>query len=111
MLIRDIPPEKWNAFLDAFSRQHYHEPVTLERSDMQNGLRIVAHAALLEAITRDPLAHTLTVTVGESPSERVTQTIAHPDGIAVEEPEPGGAPRPVVHLMGAGQHLVVRVAT
>jgi hypothetical protein len=47
-MMRDIPREEWHTFLGDFSRQHRDELVTLEKSDMQDGLRVAARAAPLK---------------------------------------------------------------
>lgn len=46
MLMREIPPEDWDAFLTTFNRQHQNEPVTLEKSDIRDGHRTDSHVGL-----------------------------------------------------------------
>jgi len=105
--MRDIPPEQWDAFLDAFTRQHRNERMTLEESDMQDGLRITASAAPLVNIAHNREKRSLSITFGEGASCNTTRTVRQADGIAVEEPAPGGDSRSALHLMGGGHHLVV----
>jgi hypothetical protein len=101
-VVRDIPREEWDR----------DEPVTLEKSDVRDGLRVAARAAPLMAITHDREAQHISVTVGEIPSGEVTHTVTQPDGIAVEEPaEADEDARLAVYLVGGGQHLVVRLVS
>jgi hypothetical protein len=109
MLMHDVPPEEWDSFLNTFNRQHHREPVTLEKSDVQDGLRVIAYSAPLVRIVHDRAKQLLSITVGDSPPQRVTHTVTHADGIAVEEPEHDEDFPLTIHLMGGGQHLVARV--
>jgi hypothetical protein len=84
--------------------------VTLEKSDLQHGLRIVAHSAPLVGIVHDRAKQLLSITFGGRPPKRVTHTVTHADGIAVEEPGRDEDLPLAIHLMGGGQHLVARVA-
>lgn len=109
MWTRDIPREEWNAFLDSFTRQHWCEPVTLERSATADRARVEARAAPLIRVAHEPGAQRLAVTVRESPSDEVTHTVPEPEGVAIEEPaEADEDPQFALHLMGGGQRLVVR---
>lgn len=111
MLMRDIPREEWDTFLNTFNRQHQDEPVTLEKSDMRDGLRLAARSAPLVAITHDRAAQLISITVAESPSGQVTHTVTQPEAIAIEEPaEADEDPHVSVHLMGGGQHFVMRLS-
>jgi hypothetical protein len=108
MIMRDIPREEWHTFLDDFTRQHRDEPVSLEKSDRQDGLRVAARAALLKSASHNRAGEQISITVGEIPSGEVTLTVTRPDGVAVEEPRAGDAnARVAVHV--TGQHLVLRV--
>jgi hypothetical protein len=110
MVLRDIPREEWDTFLDRFSRQHRNEPVTVAKSDMRDGLQIAERAVPLLAITHSRTAQRISITVGEAPSGEVTHTVLQPDGVAIEEPaEADENPQAAVHLMGGGQHLIVRL--
>jgi len=110
MLMRDIPRTEWQAFLDGFTRQHRHEPVTVAKSDMRDGLRVAERAAPLMAVTHDRAAHRISVTVGDQPSGEVTHTVLDPESVAVEESgEVNENPELAVHLTGGGQHLIVRL--
>src|SRR5687768_9967872 len=111
MLMHDIPPEKWDTCLNTFNRRHRGEPVTLERRDIRDGRRFVAQAAPLVGIVHDRPTHLLAITVGASPSQRVTHTVTRADGIAVEEPERDEDLPLAIHLMGGGQRLVAPVGT
>jgi hypothetical protein len=108
MVMRDIPREEWDTFLDGFSREHRDEPVTVAKNDMRDGLRFAERATPLMGISHD--RERISITVEESPSGEVTHTIRHPESVAIEEPgEADEDPRVAVHLMGGGEHLVVRV--
>jgi hypothetical protein len=110
MVLRDVPREEWDTFLNSFSRQHRNEPVTLEKSDIQDGLKVAARAAPLMTVTHNRGPERISVTIGETPSGHVTHTIAESDGVAVEEPaEADEDPRLAIHFAGGGQHLVLRL--
>jgi hypothetical protein len=111
MGLRDIPREEWDTFLHSFIREHRNELVTLEKSDLRDGLKVAARAAPLMTVMHDRGAHRLSVTVGEAPSGEITHTVTEPDGIAIEEPaEADEDPHVAVHFTGGGQHLVLRSA-
>jgi hypothetical protein len=111
MVLREVPREEWDTVLETFSRQHRDEPVTLEKSDIRDGLRVAARAAPLKSVTHDRVTAQIAITLGETPSGEVTHTVTQPDGVAVEEPsEANEDPRIAVHVTGGGQHVVVRVA-
>jgi len=111
MAMRDIPREEWDTFLDRFSHRHQGEPVTVEKSDIRDGLKVAARAAPLKSVAHNRTAEHVSITVSEPPSGEVTHTVTDPDGIAVEEPgEPDENPQIAVHVTGGGQHLVMRLA-
>ncbi len=110
MLMREIPRAEWDMFLDGFARQHRHKSVSVAKSDVRDGLRIAERAVPLLDVVHDRAEHRISITVGEPPSGEVTHTVLEPESIAVEEP--AGAdedPEVAVHLMGGGQHWVVRL--
>lgn len=110
MVLRDIPREEWDNFLDRFSRQHRNEPVTVAKSDIRDGLQIAERAVPLMAITHNRATQRISITLGDTPSGEVTHTVTEPDGVAIDEPvEADEDPHVAVHLMGGGQHLVVRL--
>ena len=110
MTMRDIPRAEWDTFLDAFTHEHRTKPVTVAKSDVRDGLRIAERATPLLELTHDRAAHRISITVEEPPSGEVTHTVVEPERVAVEEPaETDVDPEVAVHLMGGGQHFVVRL--
>jgi hypothetical protein len=109
MTLNDIPRAEWDGFLDLFTREHRSKPVTVAKSDVQDGLRIAERATPLLDLSLDRAAHRISITVQEPPSGEVTHTIVEPESIAVEQPDEADEdPQVVVHLMGGGQHFIVR---
>ena len=69
-MLRDIPREEWDYFLDRFSRQHRDEPVTVAKSELRDGLQIAERAVPLMAITHNRATQRIAITVGDTPSAR-----------------------------------------
>jgi hypothetical protein len=112
MVLRDIPREEWETFLDTFSHQHQGEPVTLAKIDIDDGLRVAERATPLKSVAHNRVLDHVSITVSEPPSGEVTHTVTQPDGIAIEEPgEAEKDPQLAVHVTGGRQHLVIQVAT
>lgn len=75
MVMRDIPRDEWNVFLEEFSRQHRDEPVTVAKSDMREGLRFAERATPLMGISHD--GERISITGGEHLIVRVDRQGAH----------------------------------
>ena len=109
MVMRNIPREEWETFFDRFTRENRHKPVSVAKTDLQDGLRIAERITPLLRVNHDAAAHRISITIGE-PSGEVTHTVVDPDSVAIEEPgETDEEPQTAVHLTGGGQHLVVRL--
>jgi hypothetical protein len=110
MMSRDVPRDEWDRFLDRFNREHHDEPVSIAKSDIQDGLRFAERTTPLMAIAHHHDPERISVTVRETPFGDVTHTIRDPHALAVEEPaEVDEDPRVSLHVTGPGEYLIVRV--
>jgi hypothetical protein len=110
MASRDVPRDEWDRFLDRFNAEHRDDPVTVARSDAQDGLRFAERAAPLMEIVHHQDPERVSVTVRETPFGDVTHTIRQPNALAVEEPaEADDDPRVALHVAAPGEYLIVRV--
>ena len=110
MVSREVPRDDWDRFLDRFNREHRNEPVSVAKSDMQDGLRFAERTTPLMDIGRHQDPERISVTVRETPFSDVTHTIRGPAALPVNEPaEADEDLRVSLHVTGPGEYLIVRV--
>ena len=110
MVSQDIPRDEWDRCLDRFNREHHNEPVSVAKSDIQDGLRFAERTTPLMEIAHHQDPERISVTVRETPSSEVTHTIRDPHALTIDEPADADEdPRALLHVIGPGEHLIVRV--
>jgi hypothetical protein len=93
MPTKEIPREEWNNFFDTFSRQHEGWLATLEVFSPDVGAQEEVHELALEGISiasGDDGAETIAISLGKTPEDHITHTIAKPEHVWLEQTS-GGA--------------------
>jgi hypothetical protein len=73
-----IPSDEWISFLDSFSRRHEGWLVTLELIGPEIGAQIQASELPLEGISSSTNPKTISISLGNEPSNHLTHTISSP---------------------------------
>jgi hypothetical protein len=91
MQTREIPRTEWRSFFDAFNRQHEGWLATLEVFSSEIGAQEQAHELPLEGVTVSQTgpAEEIAISLGRSPDEHISHTIAEPIHVWVERTTEG----------------------
>jgi hypothetical protein len=92
MPTQEIPRDEWTTFLDSFSRQHEGWLATLEVLGSDIGAQQEARDLPLEGISatsRDSGPATIAISLGKTPEDHVTHTIAEPTRVWLEQTSEG----------------------
>lgn len=89
---QEIPRYEWKTFFDTFSRQHEGWLATLEVLGSEIGAQQEALNLPLEGITatsKDTVSETIAISLGNTPEDHVTHTIAEPTRVWLEQTSQG----------------------
>src|SRR5512142_2920772 len=86
---RDIPPEQWISFVDAFSRQHMDWLATVEITGPGKRLVLVRQRRL-KGVSFDRAAQERAyIEIGDTPEEHVTHTVERPTRVTLKQTAAG----------------------
>jgi len=77
-MTRRIPSDQWISFLNSFSKQHEGWLVTLEVLDPELGAQTEASELPLEGISGSTAPKTISISLGDAPSNHLTHTVNSP---------------------------------
>ena len=86
MMTCEIPQDRWESFLDDFSRQHQGDLVSIEVTGDDAGSRSIATRLPLVGITADPKSSDgarIEVMAGDTPHEQMNHDIRRPSCLRV----------------------------
>lgn len=91
MQTQEIPRTEWRSFFDAFNRQHEGWLATLEIFSSEIGAQEQAHELPLEGVTvsQSGADEEIAISLGRSPDEHISHTIAEPTHVWVERTTEG----------------------
>ena len=92
MTTQEIPRHEWSQFLDKFSRQHEGWLGTLEVFATDFGAQVEVRERPFEGVTMASSVNgpeTIAISLGKSPEDHLTHTIAKPKRVWLEQTSAG----------------------
>ena len=114
MMTCEIPQDRWESFLDDFSRRHQGDLVSIEVTGGELGSHAIATGLPLVGITADPKSSDgarIEVMAGDSPDRQMNHDIRRPSCLRVAmnddanhdvavEIESASMPKTIIHFGG-----------
>ncbi len=110
MTTREIPRDRWNGDLDAFSREHAGMVVRLLVTGPDGRSRTEVRNLPLQGVSLDSMrGSTVAIMIGRKPGDHVTHEISNAQAVEIERTDKGAAR--ALRVRGAdGSTAIVEIA-